>query len=119
MDHLAFLKKTVAIANCIGDHFFDEMKERMTQYSLSITLDGSNDTGLQKMYPVTVRIFDVNFNRIMKTFFDMNFLEGTDAPTAASMFYSVNNLFERYNIQWEHCRGIGQYKCQHWGKKLY
>ena len=71
----------------------------MTQSRFSIILDGSNDTGLQKMYPVTVRIFDVNFNRIMKKFFDINFLEGTDAPTAASMFDSVNNLFERYNMQ--------------------
>ena len=51
------------------------------------------------MCPVTVRIFDVNFNRIMKKFFDINFLEGTDAPTAANMFDSVNNLFERYNMQ--------------------
>ena len=59
------------------------------------------------MYPVTVRIFDVNFNRIMKKFFDMNFVEGTDAPTAANMFDSVNSLFERYNIQWDHCMGIG------------
>ena len=37
----------------------------------------------------------------------MNFLEGTDAPTAASMLNSLNNLFERYNIQWDHCLGIG------------
>ena len=51
------------------------------------------------MYPVTVRIFDVNFNLIMKKFFDINFLEGTDASTAASMFDGVNNLFERYNMQ--------------------
>ena len=43
----------------------------------------------------------------MKKFFDMNFLERTDAPTAVSMFDSVNNLFERYNIQWDHCMGIG------------
>ena len=71
----------------------------MTQSRFSIILDGSNDTGLQKMCPVTVRIFDVNFNRIMKKFFDINFLEGTDAPTAANMFDSVNNLFERYNMQ--------------------
>ena len=59
------------------------------------------------MYPVTVRISDTNFNRIMKKFFDMNFLERTDAPTVTSMFDSVNNLFERYNIQWDHCMGIG------------
>ena len=71
----------------------------MTQSPFSIILDGSNDTGLQKMYPVTIHIFDVNFNRIMKKFFDMNFLEGTDAPTAASMFDSMNNLFERSNMQ--------------------
>ena len=51
-------------------------------------------TGLQKMFPVTVRIFDVNFNHMMKKFFDMNFPEGRDAPTAASMFDSVslNNM---------------------------
>ena len=71
----------------------------MIQSPFSIILGGTNDTGLQKMYPVTVCIFDVNFNRIMKKFFDINFLEGTDAPTAASMFDSVNNLFERYNMQ--------------------
>ena len=71
----------------------------MTQSPFSTILDGSNDTGLQKMYPVTVRIFDVNFNCIMKKFFDINFLEGTDAPSAASMFDSVTNLFERYNMQ--------------------
>ena len=70
-------------------------------------LDGSNDTGLQKMYPVTVRVVGVNFNRIMKKFFDMNFLKRTDAPTAVSMFDSVNNLFERFNIQWDHFMGIG------------
>ena len=79
----------------------------MTQSPFSIMLDGSNDTGLQKMYPVTVRVVGVNFNRIMKKFFDMNFLKGTDAPTAVSMFDSVNNLFERFNIQWDHFMGIG------------
>ena len=78
----------------------------MTQSPFSI-LDGSNDTAFQKMYSVTARIFDVNFNWIMKKLFDMNFLEGTDAPTAASMLNSLNNLFERYNIQWDHCLGIG------------
>ena len=44
----------------------------MTQCPFSFTLDGSNDIGLQKMYPVTVRIFDINFNRIMTKSFHMN-----------------------------------------------
>ena len=71
----------------------------MTQSPFSIILDGSNDTGLQKMSLVTVSIFDVNFNCLMKKFFDMNFLKETDAPAAASMFDNVTNLFERYNMQ--------------------
>ena len=98
--------KTATIVNCIGDHFFDELKERMTQSHFSIMLDGNNDTDLQNIHPVTVRTFYVNFNYIMTKFFDMDLL-GTDASTAASMFDSVNNLFDRYNIQWDHCMGIG------------
>ena len=86
--------------------FFDELKERMTQCPFRIMLGESNDKGLQKMYPVTVRTFDVNFNHVMTKSFHMYLLEGTDASTAASTFDRVNNLFERYNIQWDHCMGI-------------
>ena len=91
----------------------------MTQSTFSIILDGSNETSSQKMSPVTVRTFNVNFNLIMTKFFAMNFLEGTDAPTATSMFDSVNNLFELCNIQWDHGYRFGQCECQHRGNKLY
>ena len=30
-----------------------------------------------------------------------------DASTAARMFDNVNNLFDQYNIQWNHCMGKG------------
>ena len=64
---ISFVVKADVINNCIRDHFFDELKERMAHSPFSIILDGSNDTGLGKMYAVTVRIFDVNFNRKMKS----------------------------------------------------
>ena len=53
IDHLALLirKETAAIVNCIGDHFSEELKERMVQSPFSIMLDGSSNTSLQKMYP--------------------------------------------------------------------
>ena len=54
-------------------------------------LDDSNDTGLSKMFPNTVWVFDVNFNRLMTKFFDMNLIDGTDASTAEAMFQSVDN----------------------------
>lgn len=73
----------------------------------SLMLDASNDTGLQKMFPVTVRIYDINFRRIMTKFLDINLLEGRDASTAETMFASVNNLLDMNDIQWDHCMAIG------------
>ena len=35
-------------------------------------LDGSNDTGLNKVFPIAVRVFEVNFNRVMTKSFDVD-----------------------------------------------
>ena len=74
--------KTAAIINCIGDDIKQELVKDMSQSPFSIMVDGSNDAGLEKMFPICVRIFGVNFNRIMTKFFDMNMLEGRDASWA-------------------------------------
>ena len=66
--------KTAATVNCIGDYFFENLKDNMQNlpFSLenlkdniqnlpfSLMLNGSNDTGKQKMFPVTVRIMTFN-----------------------------------------------------------
>ena len=70
-------------------------------------LDGSNDSGLYKMFPVTVRIFDNNFGRIMTKFLDMNMLLGPDASTARFEFNSIDGLFERYCLDWELVTRLG------------
>lgn len=57
--------KTAAIVNWIGGHMKEELISTMKTGPFSIMLDASNDTGLYKMFPVTVRIFDTNFDRIM------------------------------------------------------
>ena len=57
--------KTAAIVNCLGDHFFEKLKSDMQEMPYSLMLDGSNDTGLSKMFLITVRVFDANFNRVM------------------------------------------------------
>ena len=61
----------------------------MQLQTFSIMVDASNDTGIEKMYPITVRIYDVNFNRIMTNFFDINMLQGRDPSAAESMFNSI------------------------------
>ena len=67
-----------AIVNCLGDHFFKKLKSDMQEIPYSLMLDGSIDTGLSKMFPIAVRVFDVRFNRLMTKFFDMNLIDGTD-----------------------------------------
>ncbi|CAB4009886.1 ATP-dependent DNA helicase [Paramuricea clavata] len=99
--------KTAAIVNCLGDHFFEELKSNMQEMPYSLMLDGSNANGIQKMFPITVRIFDVNFSRIMTKFLDMNLLEGRDASTADVMFESVDNFLSENDIRWDHCMAIG------------
>ena len=54
--------KTSAIINCLGNEFKAELVEDMKKFPFSFMIDGSNDTGIAKMYPITVRIYDVNFN---------------------------------------------------------
>ena len=99
--------KTRAIINCIGEDYFDKLVTDMKNMPFSIMLDASNDQGLEKMFPITVKIFDVNYSRIMTKFFDMNMLKGQDASTAKIIFDSVDEQFNKYNILWDHCIGIG------------
>ena len=70
-------------------------------------LDSSNDNGIHKMFPITVRIIDETFGRIMTKFLDMNLLEGRDASTADVMFESVDNILTINDIRWDHCMAIG------------
>ena len=52
----------------------------------SLLTDGSNDSGLEKMNPLTVKICDVNSGRVESRFLDMYATKGTDSATAASIF---------------------------------
>ena len=79
----------------------------MKELLFSVMLDGSNDSGILKMFPVTVEIFDDNFSRAMTKFVDMNLLEGPNASTAEFMFKSVDELFNEHSISWDTVTAIG------------
>ena len=85
--------KTAAIINCVGSHIKNALVEDMKNNLFSIMLGGSNDSWLYNVFPVTVRIFDINFGRIMTKFLDMNMLLGPDASTAQFEFNSIDGHF--------------------------
>ena len=59
------------------------------------------------MLPVTVRVFNINFNCVMTKFLDMNVMKGKDVSTAAAMFKSVDDLFSKFDLNWEYITSIG------------
>ena len=59
-------------------------------------LDASNGNGFAKMYPVTVRIFDINYSDLIAKFFDMNLIKGANDSTAVAMLSSVDRQFKNF-----------------------
>ena len=42
-------------------------------HPFSVSIDGSNDTALEKMNPMAIRIYDVNHGKIVTQFLDVHF----------------------------------------------
>lgn len=79
--------KTSCIMNmALRPHFESALIAQMKKDPFAIATDGSNDSGLQKMNPVTVRVFDIDRGRVCTRFLDMCLTTGTDAGTAAKIF---------------------------------
>ena len=60
--------------------------------------DGSNDSGLQKMNPLTVRYFDSNRGKVTSQLLDMCL---TSASTAESIYVKINDILSLYDIDWK------------------
>ena len=65
--------------------------ESMKSHPFSISTDSSNDTGLEKMNPATVRIYDFETSRVSTRFFDMCV---SSSSTAQSLYSSLDGKLE-------------------------
>ena len=98
----AAASKTTRIINgAKAPHFLRETVNIMKCSLFSLLTDGSNDTGLEKMNPLTVKIFDVNPGRVERRFLDMCATKGTDSATAASIFQNQNKKSGLYFVSLE------------------
>ena len=61
-------------------------------------VDGSNNTGLEMMLPITVRIFNVNFGSVITKFFYMNLLSGRDNGTGEVIFDNNDAQFTKHAV---------------------
>ncbi len=85
----AATKTTCMINGSIAPYFQREPVSVMKSDPYSLLTDGSNDVGLDKMNPVTVRVFDINSGKVESRFLDMCVTKGSDSATAAAIFSSL------------------------------
>ena len=75
--------------------------------SFGLGVDGLSDTDMNKMNPVTMRIFDVKRSKTVTThFYDMCMTSGRDTSKAVELFEVVHSTFEQNNIPWSHAVGL-------------
>ncbi len=67
----ASTKTTYMINGALAPHFKSILVDAMRSGAYSIAVDGSNDTGLEKVNPMTVCIDDLNCGKIVTRFLDM------------------------------------------------
>lgn len=99
--------KTSCIMNvALCPHFESVLIAQMKNNPFALAVDGSNDSGLQKMNPLTVRIFDINRSRVCTRFLDMCLRTGTAAGTATKIFDAMDEAFQSRDIPWANCIGL-------------
>lgn len=98
--------KTTCILNmALRPHFEKLLVASMKKNPFSLATDGSNDTGLQKMNPVTIRIFDEEEGIVATRFLDMCLTSGTGSATSGAIFDAVDGALQSRQIPWSQCIG--------------
>ena len=82
--------KTMCIVNMALRLYLESLLiDQMKSQPFALAVDGSNDPGLQKMNPVTVRILYIEKGVTSTKFLDMCLTSGVNAGTADSIFTRV------------------------------
>ena len=100
--------KTSCILNgAVAPLLKNELISTMQNAPFSLCIDGSSDTDLQKMNPITVQIFDLKTSKVGIRFLDMCTTTGTGAATAEVIFEKMDSVMGLHNIPWFNCVGVG------------
>ena len=76
----------------------------MKKYPYALATDGSNDNGLEKINPLTVRIFDVNAGKVKTSLLDMCM---TPSGTALNIFNAIDRCMTLFDVPWSNCVAVG------------
>ena len=97
--------KTACIINGAIAPFYQQMLvDFMKNEPFALAVDGSSDTGVEKMNALTIRIFDGNRGMVSTQFLDMCM---SSSSTAEGIFTAMQYVLTKHDISWINCIGIG------------
>ena len=67
----------------------------------SLSTDGSNNIGLEKMNPLTVRLYDSSKRRVDTCFLDTCCTSGQNSGTAATIFQKIDDVMIKLQLPWK------------------
>lgn len=105
--HSASTKSTCILNLTVAPVLQNDLVLSMQSNAFSLAVDSSNDSGLEKMNPLTVRIFDVDSGKIVMRFLDMC---TTSSSTAAAIYEKMDGkLIELLGLSnpWINCTSVG------------
>ena len=73
----------------------------------SLLFDGSNDTGLEKLNPLTVKVYDHSRRQDVTHLLDMRTTSGRDCGTSLAIFTKISFVLQDNSIPWGNCVGFG------------
>ncbi|KAI6646354.1 hypothetical protein LOD99_9225 [Oopsacas minuta] len=78
----------------------------MLDHPFSMAIDGGNDSGLIKMNPVTVRIFDIKTHKVEFRFYDMYTTTGRNLHSSDTIMSKLLDIFLSSQIPLINCVAI-------------
>ena len=80
--------------------------EVMKSHPFSLAVDRSNDTGVEKLSPLTVRFYDVSWRRVSSHLLDMCTMLGRDCGTLLAIFNKIDSVLVSHGIRWSNWVGF-------------
>ena len=79
---------------------------------ISVGTGGSNATGVEKMNPVCIHIFDINTSKsISNHFLDICLTGGEDGAKAYKIFDAIENEVTKSDFPWSNCTNLSVDNC--------
>ena len=91
-------KASCILNEILSPHFLLETVQGMKNDFYSLSTDGSNNIGLEKMNPLTVRLHDSSKRRVDTCFLDTCCTSGQNSGAAATIFQKTDDVMIKLQL---------------------